>query len=248
MKIVYALISFAFSFSVLAELPELQFLHAKKFYKEGDIALVTVVLSAPSINAVSVRVVPQYTWGASELDHTMGDFADIIIAPGQTTGSFSFEILEDGINEIAEPFKLVMTAPQNAKIPIDNEMEVIINDNFEEHLPIAEFFSANSTISEAQTREIKVLLSEPATSIVVIPFEVGGTATHNIDHNLSMTGEVIIYPGMTEASIMVHAYFDGLGETEEYLTIKMLSPVVNAQLGEVSETRIEIYDAMGAHN
>ena len=246
MKIVYIAFSLIFPVMASAVLPEIQFSHPAKYYREGQTAIVTAELNAPTNVAVSVIAVPLYDIsGSDENDHNIGPAAEIVIAPGQTKGSFSFQLLEDGIEESGETITLLMTAPQNAKLTANKTMQIIVNEQSSEDLPVVEFLSANGGIAEGGTYEVKATLSSPATSIVKVPFGVSGTATPNEDHNLSMRDELIFYPGMTEATIAVKAFTDeNWGEEQETIIIRMNGPVVNARMGNLIETTVGISNVL----
>lgn len=243
MKKLLIIFAVLISQTVKAELPQISFLHSLKNYKEKETAVVTAVLSAPTMVEVSVVVVPQYqTDQADEMDHTMGASAKIVIAPGETQGSFSFFLPDDGMSETSESLTLKMTAPQNAVLGTSS-MTIIITDHSEIMLPTVNFVSPEFNVLEGGTIELKVTLSGPALSIVIVPISVSGTATHYVDHNMHYQDEFIFYPGMTEATLTVSTFEDFTVEGQENIFIRMISPIVNARMGEIRETNILIEDS-----
>ncbi len=243
MKKIILLITLILSQSVYAELPEISFLHLRKDYKEKEIAVVSAVLSAPASVEVSVVIVPSYVIGeADEMDHEMGAFAKIIIAPGQIQGSISFYLPDEGIHEGLEALYLKMTAPQNARLGNSN-MAIFIRDESVFDLPVVNFSSSSYLVLEGGSIELKATLSGPATSIVIVPISVSGSATHYVDHNMHYTDEFIFYPGMTEATLNVTTFVDNLVEPLEDIIIRMFAPIVNARMGEIRETTISIEDS-----
>lgn len=246
MRKFWSVIIFMFPLHVMAVLPEINFPPQTEVYKEGETAIITAELSAPSTEPVYVRLNVEFMSSATFRDTDMDlDEAVIKISPGQTRGSITFRVLDDGVEETDEIFSLIMTAPLNATLGVNSALSLVFMDNHDstETLPEINFEASTSQITEGQTLQIKAKLSEPATSIVIVPISVCGTATYPYDHDL-YTNELIFFPGNTEAILAVNVYedFDST-EIDEDIIVTMLSPISNAKVGSIYEHTVTISNA-----
>lgn len=232
MKNIVFLFFTLFSINVFAELPVIQFDEEAKYYKEGQRAIISASLSAPTTLGVNVKLVIEDISTADIGDHGVEKYADLYISPGQTKGFISLNLVDDGLSEGFEFVDFRMSAPQNAKLGTKNKIRVTIEDNFTVMLPEVNFSTAVSTGSEGQTLDVVATLSEPSASLITVPVIVEGTATPLDDHDLPPEIELIFYPGETQVTLSITILNDYIHtEIEETIEMRMIGPVSNAKLG-----------------
>ncbi len=229
---------------VFAVLPEINFAQQPNIYKEGESVTLTVELSAPTVQGVSVKLYLESvsTAGMADTDLNLSNTV-IHISPGESQGSITFNVLEDSETEEIEYFALKMGPTQNAIPGIYSSImlhfiEGLIN---EPSLPKVNFVQSRSDISEGSRVEVKMTLTSPSDSPVVVPISICGTSEYPSDHDL-FTKEVVFSPGTTEVVLSIRTFEDYIQEGSEDIVIKLLSPITNAELGILTEHSVSILD------
>lgn len=227
-----------------AVLPEINFAQQPNIYKEGESVTLTVELSAPTVEGVSVKLYLESSSTAGMADTDLNLMNTVVhISPGESQGSITFNVLEDSEVEGAEYLVLKMGPPQNATPGLASSIMLNLIEGFsnEPMLPRVNFVKSISEIPEGSNIEVKLVLSSPSDSPVIVPISVCGTAEYPSDHDL-FTREVVFHPGTTEAILSISIYEDNIQEGSEDIVIKLLSPVTNAEIGTLKEHTVFVYD------
>lgn len=198
---------------------------------------VTVTLSAASAKAITVP----YTVGgtAAAADHDAAD-GSIQIAAGQLSGSATFAVARDALDEDDEAVVFTMGTPTNATIGTGTHAVTVIDDDATPEVS----FNAGQNADEGSgagttTATLTATLSAVSGRTVTVPYTVGGTAA-TADHN-AVNGLITIAAGQSGGSVTVTIARDALDEPDETVTFTMGAPV-NASAAAPTTHTITIVD------
>ena len=210
---------------------------------EGEKAQVTISLSNPSINDVTVK------WNTA--DDTRDDASPatagtdymavttaqtVTIKAGATSAVVEVQTTEDSAPEGDETFLLKLSEPTNAALPETAATAVVtITDN--DGAPTVSVGDAAAVV-EGDDPKTTVNLSFPVTlsavsgQQVTVTYTLGGTATADDDYTDPATKSVAIAAGTRTANILIPVKGDVVDELNETVTVT-LSGATNAAVSGV---------------
>jgi PKD repeat protein len=227
-----------------------------------DDELPTVAFAATNFNvsegsgAASISVQLNHATGKSVFVHytsltngtaTPGiDFTPVsgvvMIAPGQTLGSFSVPLTGDSQDELSETVNLLIDGVTNAVagVPPQAVLTIVDDDN-----PVLNFGRIVYEAWESESIvEVSVVLSKPVGQDVRLNYVVaGGTATAGTDY-VAISGPLQIFAGETNAVLLVTLLNDGTPEADETVHVR-LTGASGATLGPRSEADVLVLDDDG---
>ncbi|MBI3071759.1 MAG: hypothetical protein HYY84_06475 [Deltaproteobacteria bacterium] len=197
---------------------------------------VTATLSAVSGQAVTVPY--KVSGSATNADHNLTD-GSILIPAGQASGSVTFNVVDDALDEADETVVLKLDPPTNASFGATTTHTVKIIDN--DDPPTVAFSAANQEVSEAVgSVTVTATLSAMSGQTVTVPYKVSGSAT-SADHNLT-DGSITIPAGQLSATKTFAVVDDTLDEAEETVVLT-LEPPTNATIASPAPTHtVKIID------
>jgi Ca2+-binding RTX toxin-like protein len=210
------------SFTITIAPPTVAFSAATQSGTEGNILTVTITLSNPSSQAVTVPFA--ITGTATNGDDYSGIPASIIIAASSTSGSFTFDITNDATVELDETIAIAMGTPINATTGNLTSQTITIGANNSHPTATAD----TATVTEDATTSINVLANDsiaPDTGETLLITAVGtpingGTATIN--------GNNINYIPTTNfngTDTFIYTISDGNGGTSAATVTVTVNPV-----------------------
>ncbi len=207
--------------------PAVSFFSSSQFVSED--AGTAVITAKFDVTAASDVIVPLLITG------TAADGADVVlpeafltIPAGSDTGTFTFDIVDNLLNEYAETIVVTMNQQTGSSPGTIARHTVTINDN--DPLPAVSFTSSGKRIDEGVgTVTISAQLSEVSGRDVIVPLLLSGTADETDDYSLPTGAAVVIPEGSLIGSTTVVIHDDTLGEKNESIIIDM-QPSVQAQL------------------
>jgi hypothetical protein len=188
---------------------------------------ITAQLSA--VSAQQVNVPFSVGGSATAADHTLVA-GSITIAPGALSGSASFNITDDTLDESDETIVVTLGTPTNATAasPGVQTITIMDDDNPQPALPTLQVSGA-SVAENSATGTVTVTLSAPAVTAVTVGYATGdGSASAGSDY-VAVIGTLTFNPGVTSLTIAVTLLDDTLVEPDETINITLASPT-NATL------------------
>ncbi|HEY0075793.1 MAG TPA: Calx-beta domain-containing protein, partial [Abditibacteriaceae bacterium] len=197
-------------------------------------ATFTVTLSFASPETVTVNAVTANGAALAPGDYTSGG-STLTFAPGQTTKTFSVSVVGDTLDEDAENFFVILSAPSNAALSRGRGVGTI-NDN---DLPPA-IGIENLNIGEGnggqRTAVFRLVLSQASGKAVKVNYATAvGTATAGNDYVAVAPTQVTFNVGQTVTLARVPINGDLLTEPDETFLINLSAPV-NATLTDNQAT------------
>lgn len=193
---------------------------------------IDVTLSAASGLSVTVPFAVSGTATGGGVDHNLAN-GSITVSAGQTTGSVSFDMIDDLVSEASETVIATMGSPTNASQGAKTTHTVTITDN-----DATPTLSINDvTADEADgTLSFTVTLSAVSAQNVTVDYSAaGGTATSGgTDYTLA-PGTATITAGSTTTAIVVNINNDTLDESDETFVVTLANPN-NATLSDATGT------------
>lgn len=185
---------------------------------EGNstVATLTVVLSGPSNEAVSID------YGTADDTAVAGSDYQAVSGtlnfnPGEISKTIEIPIVDDGINEGDEAFKVSLSNPVGVALANESAIVNITNDDLPPELSI------NSIeVAEASgTGSVTVSLSAPSSFPVTVDFAtVDGEAVAGSDYQ-AQSGTLTFAPGETSKTIAVEIINDSLTELTEAFQVEL---------------------------
>ena len=206
---------------------------------DEDAGTVTVSATLSAFGASDV-IVPFTVSGTASgaADHDLTD-GSITIASGEMTGSATFAVVDDGINEDDETITLTMGAPTAADLGTVTVHTVTVADN--DGPPTVEWSADSQAAGEAAgTVTVTAELSGLTSADVTVPFTVSGTALEPDDHDL-VDGSVVIAAGTLGSSVTFAVVDDGIDESAQTVILTMGVPT-NAVQGATTVHTVTIVD------
>ncbi|MCR9106146.1 MAG: retention module-containing protein, partial [Gammaproteobacteria bacterium] len=208
---------------------------------EGELAEVTVTLSAPS----DVPVTVAFATADDSATVVGGDYdpvtGTITFAPGQTAAIVQVQTNQDTLAEGTEQLTVNLSNPSNATIA-DPVGVVVIEEQGTPppppppppELPTIEI--GDQVVFEGQLARVTVTLSEPSDEPVTVNFvTTDGTATVSGGDYDPQSGTITFAPGVTQVRIEVDTNADRLEELNETFDI-ILSDASNATIADDTGT------------
>jgi len=203
---------------------------------------VTATLSWISGSDVTVPFTVSGTATGGGTDHDLAD-GNIIVTAGQLTGTTSFTVIDDSLDESSETVIVTMGTPVNASAGVFFVVHTVtITDN--DAAPSVTFTSGSQTTAdESGTATITAQLSAASGMDVIVPFTVNGASTATgggTDYSITAS-PVTITAGNTTADITVTIATDSDVEDDETVIVDMGSPT-NATQGATTTHTATITD------
>jgi Calx-beta domain len=222
--------------------PAVAFASATTSKGEGSgTAEITVLLSAPSGQVVSVNYTSQDGTATAESDY--GALSGTLnFAPGQTSAVIELAILNDDAREPDETVILNLSEPSNATLGAPSSMTLTIEDNDPNAELSLQFSSNNYSRGEGVgAAVISVQLSAASDQTVTVDYATSdGTATAGSDYTAA-NGTLTFAPGETSKSFSVLITNDGEVENDETVNLTLSAPA-NAVLGTINTATLTIED------
>ncbi len=196
---------------------------------EGNAANLTVSLSAPSGQTVTVQYATSDGGATAGADYTAASNT-ITFAPGVTTQTIAIATLDDTLDELAETFSVTLSAPGGATIG-DGTAVVTIADND----PAPSLSIDDVTVAEGNagtsSATFAVSLSAVSGQQVTVNFATSnGTASAGSDY-VANAGTLTIPAGQASGTLSVVVNGDTLFEASENFNVTLSAPA-NATLAD----------------
>lgn len=199
--------------------------------------VVSVKLSEASANNVTVPFT--FSGSASPADYSLPNGGSIVIPAGQTTGSLSVVLVDDGLDEANETLSIRLGTPTGASIGAPNTLALKITDN--DAPPSVSFDKAASHVSEGAQSAVSVQLSAASGKGVTVNFSVAGSASE-ADYHLSPTTHKLYFPpGSTRRTVVIKTTNDVADERNESVVLT-LNSATSATIGGTSVRTVVIAD------
>lgn len=210
-------------------------------------ATITVNRSADTSLAASVVYATSNGTATAGTDYTAAT-GTLNFAAGETSKTFTVNILEDSLAEGNEMVNLTLSAPTNGAVLGTQKTAVLTIADNDTPLPVIAFFGPG-TETDFSINEMNVLIGikvcrtgdTSGTSTVHIASS-DGTATEDSDY-IGISETITFLPGETEkfASGLLHILDDSIYEGDETFTVTISNPT-GATLGSHIIDRITIID------
>lgn len=184
---------------------------------DGEIITVTANLSVASTLPVTVDLAVGGTATGGGTDYNDPAGLQIVIIPGQTSGSITYSLVGDTTDEVDETVDFTITGITNGQHDgLQLGRSTIIDDD----LPPEIFVTVNPTVNEGATATFNVAIAEASTFPVTIDLGLGGAATGGgQDYTDPASLQVMIPAGMTSTTFDVVTLIDGIHESPESLVV-----------------------------
>ncbi|MBN7795690.1 retention module-containing protein [Parahaliea mediterranea] len=196
---------------------------------EGDVATLTVTLSEPSDEVVTVV----FASADDSATVTGGDYnpetGEITFAPGQTTVTLQVQTNPDNLTEGTEHFFVNLSDPSGAEIADGQGVVTIIEPD---PAPLPSISINDVTVVEGATAAVTLSLSAASDQPVTVQFaSADGSATVSGGDYDPDSGTVTFAPGQTEVTILFGTNTDTFEEGVEQFLVN-LSNATNATIAD----------------
>ena len=188
---------------------------------EGASKHLTVSLSEASGRPVTVsygRVAAEST--ATAADYTLSPAGEVTFSPGETTKTITLAALSDGSNEPNETLTLGLLAGSTYTVS-STAGSVGLRFWSRDATPVVSI-SGGAAVTEGASAEFTVSLSAASGYELSVPFSVvtASTTAGSSDYSLP-AGPLVFAPGETTKTISMAAYYDGVTESTEQVTVQL---------------------------
>ncbi len=171
----------------------------------------------------------------------------VVIPAGSLSAVITIFVNDDLLDELDEQVNIAMGTPTNAVPGTITTHQATILDN--DMPPVVSFeLDSQSGGEDVGEMSVRMILSNPSTFDITVPFDVSGTATENEDYTISTNSsnphEAFIPAGSLDSVIAVTLIQDGIPEEDETIILTMGTPV-NATRGVPYVHTITILTASG---
>ena len=169
----------------------------------------------------------------------------LTIGAGETSNTFSIDIVDDDLHELPETFRVTLENPGNAfELGTPSSSVVTITDN--DDPPTVQFSTTNYSASEGDiAATIDVTLSGPSSLPAIVDYATeDGTGTAGSDY-AATSGVLTFAPGQTSESFSVPILKDDLDEPDETVHL-LLANAKNAVLVVPRESELVIKNSNAA--
>jgi len=184
-------------------------------------ALVAIVFRPATAREASLKWRTEPVTATADVDY-LSSAGTLTIPQGSAKAEITIPLLGDLTDEATETFKVILSDPTNVSIG-DGEGIVTIKDNDPE--PFVRFEKSKIITSENTGKaKVRVLLSQPSSLDVTIPFLNTGSADEGLDYTLDSGGQLTIPAGQTHADIGVLITQDAIPEGGESIVFSLDTP------------------------
>ena len=210
---------------------------------EGEKAQVTISLSNPSINDVTVKwntaadTRDDASPATADTDYTAVPTAQTVtIKAGATSAVVEVQTTEDSAPEGNETFLVELSSPTNAALP-EAAATAVVTITDDDGAPTVSVGDAAAVLegddaTKTTDMSFPVTLSAASGQQVTVTYTLGGTATADDDYTDPATKSLTIAAGTRTANILVPVKGDLVDELNETVTVT-LGGAVNASLSSV---------------
>ncbi len=203
----------------------------------GTAAVTVNLTGSTSSFTVTVPYTVSGTASPGGVDHNLANGA-FSIAPGATSGSVSFTINNDTLDEANETVIVTLGTPVNATPGAITVQTITLNDN--DAPPTVQLFSGAYSVGEnAGPATLTVTLSAQSGLPVSVNFATSnGTATAGNDY-AAASGTLTVTAGLTQTALTVPIINDTTFEAAETFSVALTAPN-NATLGAPNTATVTI--------
>lgn len=242
--LIFALVPVLFvnhGFAADPVVPEANFTSSIQMIPEDQgTATITITLSSTPVADVIISYTVSGSAAGSSTDHDLAD-GQILIEAGKVSGSVSFTITDDDLDEDDELILVEMDTLTNAEKGSISVQTLTIQDDDTSIIPLVSWVSSIQQKSEsADSVSIAVMMSTTADYDIIVPYAVSGTAETGVDHNL-VDGEILI-PAGDNTGVAVFNIIDDADIEEAETVILTMGEIENAEKGSVTVFTLTIID------
>ena len=220
-----------------AVVPEIGFTAATQSASEaGGTLTIDLALSTATTIDVSISVSDLSTTATVGVDYTFATLT-LMIPAGQTTASFTLDLIDDAIDESDETIELALTSPTGVTIGALGTHTITIVDD--EANPVADFSTGAMVLAEDNpTVTIDVQLDRAASTARTVTLATSGSAQAGSDYTIG--GATITFsPGDTLGQTTITLIDDAIFEGDEQLNLTLI-PGADVQGGTLTTLTITL--------
>ncbi|QTA81203.1 Calx-beta domain-containing protein [Desulfonema limicola] len=231
----------SYIFAAAPALPQANFTSNVQMLPENKgTAEITITLTSTPAADVTISYIVSGTAAGQGIDHDLAD-GQILIEAGKVSGSVSFNIIDDDLDESDEFIIVEMDILTNAAKGSISVQTITIQDNDTSITPSVSWISSIQQKAEsAGSVSVAVMMSRTADYDVTIPYTVSGTAQTGADHDL-VDGSILI-PAGKDTGIAVFNIIDDSEIEDNETIILTMGEIVNADRGSVTVFTLTILD------
>lgn len=202
---------------------------------------VTAQLSGTTTTNVSVPFTLSGTATGSGSDYTLNTPSPLSITAGSLTGSITFTVHNDALDEANETVVVTMGTPTNAAAGATTVHTITIQDD--DPAPTVQWTTSSQIINESVgSITLTAQLSAISGQAVTVPFSLGGTAVGGgTDYTLVTSSPLTIPAGLLSNTVTININDDVLDEAAETIIATLGAPT-NATLGSTTSHTASILD------
>jgi hypothetical protein len=192
--------------------------------EDGGVAVITLERTGGSGGPLTVNYTATDGTAVSALDYTTAAFRTVTFNDGETSKTFTINIVEDALDELNETVNLQLSSPAGSP-PVGSRSAATLTIMDDDAAPALSINDVNVTEGDAGTTNanFQVTLSAPSGRTVDVNYAtVNKTALASRDY-LAASGKLIFFPGETTRNITVRIIGDTSDEANETLAVN-LSP------------------------
>ena len=222
-----------------AALPAISFSKKEAKGMEGIDAVVTIELSEPSTDIITVDYILGDGTAEKGTDFLLSN-GSITFSPGETAKNINVKIIDDNQYEPDETIIIVLSNPINASIGLNDTFTYTILNN--DPVPVS-FVNSSSEVDESKgSASLKVRIEAPEKNIVAVKYKVtGGTAAGDGEDYSLADGTLTFNPGEITKVIPVNIVDDNIDEEDETIEVELYDPI-NGTLGSQKTHTLTIKD------
>ncbi len=219
--------------------PDIYFMVNSVTAEEGEGATVTVIRSgdADCVSSINYTLSDNTATGGNDYVLSAGT---VTFSAGETSKTFTVNLLEDSIYEGTESLTVNLQNPVNADLGSPSALELKISDN--DPAPVLEFNAASYFVDES-AGIITVQVNKTGNTAVEATAEYAtgdNTAGAGTDYT-AVSGTLTFAPAETSKTITIEILDDAVFEPDESFIISLNDPI-NAVTGIRSDTVVTVAD------
>ncbi|MFP5520659.1 MAG: Calx-beta domain-containing protein [Bdellovibrionia bacterium] len=202
---------------------------------EGSVFQVDFTIANPRSDSTSI--VWQINSGTTDFTVSGGT---ITLPPGGTSITLNIPSIDDALFEGAEAFNLSFHSTDSGVVisPANTSFTIVDNDS----LPVVEFLSSSSTVSENIGSQLLTVRLTGATALPAsVDYSVKASSTANGSDFVLASGTLTFSPGQTTRTLTISINDDAILETTEHVIVELTNPT-SASIGSQNEHDLAILD------
>ena len=194
--------------------------------------LTTATVSLGAVSALDTTIGLTFTGTASAGQDYSGVQTQVVIPAGLSQAQFNVAALNDDFDELNETIVVELTSFTNASPAAQTQQTITIVDD--DDPPVATTEIDNLAISEnGETTTLTITLAAPNELDSSFQLSLAGTATVDVDYNISAT-LLSIPAGETTASVTLTSIDNDLFEDNRTIEVGVLGPGLTSQTLNIS--------------